>query len=120
MNGEGSNGLCFECGLCCNGVIFADVELQPTEARSLRSKVQNLKWGQKNRHLEVTKLPQPCAAFDGCRCRVYADRPNYCRRFECLLLKDVHAGRLGREAALRIIRTAKQRAEKVRRLLRDM
>ena len=32
--------LCLECGLCCNGVIFADVELQPIEVNILKSKVQ--------------------------------------------------------------------------------
>src|SRR5215468_7778756 len=107
MNGEGSNDLCFECGLCCNGVIFADVELQPAEAQSLKAKVQSLKSSEKNGRTSVTKLPQPCAAFDGCRCRVYADRPRYCAEFECLLLKHVNAGRLKWDAALRIIRTAR-------------
>jgi hypothetical protein len=62
-------------------------------------------------------LTQPCAAFDGCRCRVYADRPQYCREFECVLLKSVQAGQTQASAALRIIRTARDRADKVRRLL---
>jgi hypothetical protein len=62
-------------------------------------------------------MNQPCAAFDGCRCRVYADRPQYCREFECVLLKSVKAGRTEPAAGLGIIRTARERAEKVRRLL---
>jgi hypothetical protein len=117
MNGDGSN-LCLECGLCCNGTIFADVELQSTEAQSLKSKVRSIKLSQKKG--QSAKLPQPCVAFDGCRCRIYSDRPTYCRQFECLLLKNVQAGRLERRAALRIIRTAQERAEKVRRLLREL
>jgi len=45
------------------------------------------------------------------------DRPQYCRQFECVLLKSVKAGRTETAAALRIIRTARERADKVRRLL---
>jgi hypothetical protein len=55
--------------------------------------------------------------LDGDRCRIYADRPEYCRQFECLLLQSVKAGRTEAAAALRIIRTARDRADNVRRLL---
>jgi Fe-S-cluster containining protein len=112
--------LCLECGLCCNGVIFADVELQPIEVNNLRSKVHIPVTRAKSGQPGIAKLPQPCAAFDGCRCRIYAERPTYCRQFECLLLKNVRAGRLERAAASRIVRTAKERAEKVRTLLREL
>jgi Fe-S-cluster containining protein len=112
--------LCLECGLCCNGVIFADVELQPIEVHNLKSKVQISATRAKNGQPDVAKLPQPCAAFDGCRCRIYAERPIYCRQFECLLLKNAQGGRIGRGEALRIIGTAKERAEKVRALLREL
>ena len=117
MNEIDSADLCLECGLCCNGVIFADVELKSSEVQSLRSKLQSLASGGKNR---ITKLPQPCVAFDGCRCRIYAERPLYCRQFECLLLKNVQSGRIGRTEASRMVRTAKERAEKVRGLLREL
>jgi Fe-S-cluster containining protein len=99
-------------------VIFADVELQPIEFKCLKSKVQIPATRRKNGQPAAAKLPQPCAAFDGCRCRIYAERPTYCRQFECLLLKNVQAGRLERAAASRIIRTAREHAEKVRALLR--
>jgi Fe-S-cluster containining protein len=118
MDGNDSASLCLECGLCCNGVIFADVELQSSEIQDLRSNFENLKLTGKKGHR--SKLPQPCAAFDGCRCRIYSDRPTYCRQFECLLFKNVQSGRLGREAASRIVRTAKERGEKVRALLREL
>jgi Fe-S-cluster containining protein len=116
----GSTSLCLECGLCCNGVIFADVELNSTEAKALKSKIGTLRPITTKGQRANARLPQPCAAFDGCRCRIYSERPNYCRQFECLLLKNVQARRLDRAAALRIIRTAQQRAEKVRRLLREL
>jgi len=66
------------------------------------------------------KFAQPCAALDGCRCRIYAERPKYCREFECIVLKNVVAGRLRQSAALTIIRTARERADLVRGLLRTL
>jgi Fe-S-cluster containining protein len=97
-------------------VIFADVGLKSAEVKALQSKLE----GQLSRKNGEIKLPQPCAAFDGCRCRIYADRPTYCRQFECLLLKNVLEGRVERAAASGIVRTAKERAEKVRALLREL
>jgi Fe-S-cluster containining protein len=114
-----SNSLCLECGLCCNGVIFADVQLKPEDdAELLRSLGLLLKSPASK--LQNPKFRQPCAAFDGCRCRIYDNRPKYCREFDCLLLKSVRAGKLEAAAALRVIRAARQRADKVRRLLREL
>ena len=111
--------LCPTCGLCCNGVIFADVGLRRNpEARRLRA--LGLPVRTPASALRPPHLTQPCAAFEGDRCRVYADRPRYCREFECVLLKSVTAGGTGRAAARRIIRTARERADKVRRLLSEL
>jgi len=108
--------LCSACGLCCNGVIFANVALRAGDnAERLRS--LGLPVCTPRSALRPPHLNQPCAAFDGCRCRVYADRPEYCRQFECVLLKSVKAGRTERLAALRVIRTARERADRVRGLL---
>jgi uncharacterized protein len=117
MSESNSADLCLECGLCCNGVIFADVQLRTSEAKGLRSKIAGIKDAGKGGR---AKLSQPCAAFDGCRCRIYSERPTYCREFECLLLRNTQAGRIGRGEASRIVRTAKERAEKVRGLLREL
>jgi uncharacterized protein len=115
-----SNSLCLECGLCCNGVIFADVQLQPgDDAGKLRSLGLALVANQKSK-VEIQKFKQPCAAFGGCRCNIYSERPKYCREFECLLLKSVKAGRTDSAAALRIIRTALRRVEKVKHLLQEL
>ncbi len=70
--------------------------------------------------LRAPHFNQPCAALDGCRCRIYSERPNYCREFDCLVLKNVKAGRLRTAAALRIISAARDRADKVLRLLRAL
>ncbi len=109
--------LCLNCGLCCNGVLFRDVELEPgdsaTKLEALGLTLQRLK--------TKTRFPQPCTALGAdCRCGVYADRPSHCRNFECGLLQSVAAGKLEVAAALRTIKQARQRAEKVRALLRAL
>ena len=111
--------LCLQCGLCCNGVIFRDVELQPgddaTRLKSLGLPIRAPRAAGGN-----AKFPQPCAALDGCRCRIYSDRPTYCRQFECALFKAVHAGHIETAAALRLIRTTRDRAERVLRLPHEL
>ena len=115
-----SNSLCLECGLCCNGVIFANGQLQP-EDDPARLRSLGLKYPPKrNSKIKNQKFLQPCAAFDGCRCKIYSERPKYCRAFECLLLKSVRAGQTDMAGALRMVRTARHRVEKVKRLLRDL
>lgn len=68
----------------------------------------------------VLKFLQPCRAHDGCRCGIYTQRPRYCREFECVLLKSAAAGQTTQDEALRIIGRAKERAEAVRQLLREL
>jgi len=107
--------LCPQCAMCCNGVLFKDVELQPGDDGA---KLKAL--GLPISRSRLAKFPQPCAALDGCTCRVYADRPVRCREFECALLKSVAAGGTEAAAVLRVIRQTRERAEKVRRLLREL
>lgn len=110
-----SNSICLECGLCCNGVIFADVQLQRGDDAA-RLRELGLAFIQKSK-LKNQKFAQPCTAFEGCRCRIYGEHPRYCREFECLLLKRVKAGETTPAAASRTIRSALRRVKKVRRLL---
>jgi len=117
-----SQQLCLHCGLCCNGVLFKDVELQPGDdpiglaalglpLQNGKAKSQNLKIG----------FPQPCVALcSGNRCRIYAGRPSRCRQFECSLFKAVHAGKVKTTVALRTIRNARRRADRVRQLLDEL
>ena len=108
--------LCPNCGLCCNGVLFADVELQSgDDARRLGE--LGLTLGKKGRK---QAFAQPCACFDGTLCRIYGQRPKRCRTFECGLLQSVQAGRMAAGAALEQIAAAQQLAEKVRQLLRGL
>src|SRR5229473_316362 len=97
-NGSDSEDICLACGLCCNGTIFADVKLQAGDDTSrFRSLGVGLRQvgcesGLSQSRLRPASVPQPCAAFDGCRCQIYAERPKYCRQFECLLLRSVWLG----------------------------
>jgi uncharacterized protein len=119
-----SDNICLACGLCCNGVIFADVKLQPAEdpeqlrklglpvvvQRALPTFADGQKW----------KWPQPCQALEGCRCKIYADRPLYCQQFDCALLKRVQERRITTAGALRLIRQTRGQAETVLNLLRAL
>jgi hypothetical protein len=108
--------LCPNCGLCCNGVLFADVELRKgDDARRLAGLGLSL---EKKGHKQA--FTQPCNCFDGKLCGIYAERPVRCRTFECGLLKRVQVGELGANAALRTIARAKSEVEKVRGLLRKL
>ena len=108
--------LCPNCGLCCNGVLFADVELRKGDdaARLAELGLSLAKKGSK------LAFAQPCACFEGKLCGIYADRPKRCRTFECGLLKRVQAGGLDADAALKTIAQTKRQAEKVRVLLRQL
>ncbi len=66
------------------------------------------------------KFTQPCAAFCEGRCRIYSERPQYCREFECLLLKRLQNRDITRERALRTIRQARAQADEVFRFLRKL
>lgn len=105
--------LCPNCGLCCNGVLFADVELQAGDdaARLIDLGISFNKKGLKR------AFAQPCHCFDGKLCRIYADRPKRCATFECGLLKRVQSGEMSASAALKRIAAAKKLVEKVRDLL---
>ncbi|HUC85726.1 MAG TPA: YkgJ family cysteine cluster protein [Candidatus Acidoferrales bacterium] len=112
---NGIEQLCPNCGLCCDSTLFADVELRrgddPRRLAALGLVVQQ----KTERKLAA---PQPCACFDGKFCKIYAERPQRCRCFECGLLKQVTAGQMAAGAALKKITEAKRLAEKVREMLR--
>ena len=101
--------------MCCNGVLFRDVELQPgDDAKKLATlglPIERLK--------TKSRFPQPCAALgEDCRCRIYTQRPQRCRQFDCALLQAALAEKVSVTSALSNIQQAHRRAEKVRRCLR--
>ena len=109
--------LCPSCGLCCNGVLFGDVELQRgDDAENLAELGMNL---QKKKSGKIC-FNQPCPCFDGKYCSTYADRPKRCRTFECRLLERAQSGKVTVSSALKAITEARRCADDVRKLVREL
>lgn len=91
--------LCQRCGLCCDGNLFSHVPLQGGEVAAMRRNgievVQRADGSQ--------ALVQRCAALEGRCCTVYADRPERCRRYGCLLYTALAEGEVDLDEALAII-----------------
>lgn len=106
--------LCTRCGLCCDGTLFADVELVgPAEA--VRVEIMGLEIDDEGTGAGL--LSQPCAALRGRRCGIYAHRPKCCRVFECRLLQDAQRGAVTVERATEEIAGAQKQIRRVRELL---
>lgn len=107
--------LCAACGMCCNGVMFHSMVLQPEDsARELAAlglKVKRRKAG--------AFVPQPCPAHEGACCRIYEQRPIRCRVFVCKQLLAVESGEISEARALERILHAQRLITRVRMLLRD-
>jgi Fe-S-cluster containining protein len=106
--------LCTQCGLCCDGSIFADIEL---ESESEKVAVEAL-------GLEIDTdgpplLLLPCTGLDGTRCSVYKNRPGRCRTFECRLLQKANAGAVSVLDAQRIIAETRAHVAALDRLCRE-
>jgi Fe-S-cluster containining protein len=106
--------LCTTCGLCCDGTLFADVELGG-RAEIARLEIMGMEVENEGRNAGLLSLP--CAALRGTRCGIYAHRPNCCRVFECQLLQSTQRGAVTVERALEHIADAKAQIRHVRALL---
>jgi Fe-S-cluster containining protein len=101
--------LCLQCGMCCNGVLFADVRPEPGDPSPLFRDGRS-------------RVAQPCPAFNSatCACTIYAGRPARCRKFECRQLLAVRNGTTTVEKALRQIQAARELAAEVEKLLTEL
>ncbi len=112
--------LCLACGLCCDGTLFDNVQLKPGDDPK-RLRAGGLPVTVSRGREPVARFPQPCAALCQDRtCRLYADRPEQCRTYECKVYQGMQAGRLTPAAALRIVTNARRQADRVRKLLRTL
>ncbi len=109
--------LCTRCGLCCDGSLFADVELagraEATRLEAMGLEVEDDDPG-------GAQLLQPCAALQGRRCSIYEHRPECCQTFECRLLQDVRRGAVDVDRAKEHIAEALQRIGRVKALLAQL
>ena len=117
---EPAEDLCLSCGMCCDGTLFDLVKLEAADnAQKLKS--LGLPITVSRGKVAVARFPQPCAALCVDRsCRVYPDRPQQCRVFECGVLKDAKATRITFSAALKLVKKARRRSDEVRQLLREL
>lgn len=115
MNSTAASRLCAACGLCCNGVMFQKVRLQPGDNPQELIKA-GLKL--KRRHTEDF-FAQPCTAFRETHCAIYTQRPTRCRLFECQQLKRVASGEITEATALAKIQDAKSRVTHLEGLLQQ-
>ena len=108
--------LCPSCGLCCNGVLFGDVELQRgDDAKQLAAAgIMLVPKGRKQ------IFNQPCACLAGGLCRIYAERPARCRAFDCRALQRVQRGKITLAAARQAVAEATRCSNEVLRLVRAL
>ena len=106
--------LCTKCGLCCDGTLFADVELVG-QAEVARLEIMGMETENEDRNTGL--LSQPCAALRGTRCGIYAHRPKCCRVFQCHLLQNAQRGAVTVERAMEQIAAAREQIRQVRAML---
>ncbi len=107
--------LCIRCGLCCDGSLFADVELaNGDEASALEVMGLEIEDADED---DGGLLVQPCGALQEKRCSIYPHRPDCCRTFACRLLQEVEGGAVGVERAREKIAEALKRVERVKELI---
>ena len=106
--------LCTKCGLCCDGTLFADVELVGVDEVA---RLEVLGMDIENEDRNTGLLSQPCAALRGTRCGIYAHRPKCCRVFQCHLLQNAQRGTVTVEHALEQIADAREQIQQVRVML---
>jgi uncharacterized protein len=106
--------------MCCDGALFDFVKLEPGE-NAPRLQQLGLPVKVSRGRIPVARFPQPCTALCQDRtCRIYRERPLQCQEFECGVLKDAKAGQITYAAGLREVKKGRRRADKVRRLLREL
>jgi Fe-S-cluster containining protein len=99
--------LCTTCGVCCNGVMFAYVEVAPDELRpETRRRLQVLD-GEK-------RFTLPCRGHAPEGCQVYEDRPQICRGYTCLLYEEHKASPVELDRKLRRVARVKELVASIR------
>lgn len=105
--------LCTACGMCCNGVLFHIVRLQPMDSVKALEAL-GMKLSRKKRE---PYFNQPCRFLHGCTCSIYQARPQRCRLFECRQILGLQAGDTTEEEAGGRITEVRARVRQVEGLL---
>jgi Fe-S-cluster containining protein len=112
---EAASRLCTACGMCCNGVLFEIVRLQPQDSVKELEKLGM----QINRRKTQPYFKQPCRFLNDCTCTIYEQRPTRCRRFECLQLKLLADDEITEADAAAKIAEAKALVQRIQDLLAE-
>lgn len=97
--------LCISCGLCCSGVIFSYLKVEPAERE--RPAVRRLPLHDDGR------LDLPCPVFEQ-RCTIYDERPQICADYACDVLIALEAGTTTPEEASALVTRTRALALSVR------
>jgi uncharacterized protein len=89
MHPDAASRICTACGMCCNGVLFQVVRLQPGDSVQELSRL-GLPLRRKKREPYFTQ-PCPCLSAER-RCSIYESRPTRCRLFNCQQIQRLEAG----------------------------
>ena len=100
---DDESALCLTCGICCQGPLYALVELQPEEVSRARTWPMELV-----EDGDLVAFKQPCGCLDGTRCTVYSERPRVCREYVCALLLRLRSGEISQSEAQDAIRQARR------------
>jgi len=97
-----ASALCLNCGLCCDGTLFAKAKLLPAELPAARQAC-------KSTGTDATEvLTLPCHFLRGTACGIYDERFHVCRKFRCELLKKLQSGIVSLKEASAIVADAKR------------
>jgi len=116
------NRLCWSCGFCCNGILFAHVPLceadiallskngvfpSPANGPLRLAGGHSKSWESRSIAGKSQTLGLPCQFLEDGHCTIYSIRPQSCRDYECKLLGQVVRGEVCVEPACGIIEQAK-------------
>ena len=114
MNETSASSLCRSCGLCCNGSLFAWVELRPGELDPIEALGVHVFRSDPNEK----GFSQPCPLWKGeCTIHETPHYPHSCRAYNCKLLKEVIAEKESLPHALSVVQQAKEMIRQVDALL---
>ena len=107
--------LCVSCGLCCNGVLYSNIKVQPDEVERLEAAGHPVE-----QVGERLQFHPPCHHHQEGRCTIYATRFMKCRTFRCALLKRFDTGQLPLTDALAAVDQAKKMVARIAALAPDL
>ena len=111
INNNEEQALCKDCGLCCDGTLFARATIKNSDDLIVAKKYK-LECFQNEKGLF---FKQPCCWFEN-KCLLYNQkRPYICGAFHCKLLLDFRNKRIDFDSALKHIKSVKRQCELLRR-----